>query len=112
MVFFVNRLSQMIPLISRIPTKEKLKQEADIAFFKSTILQVVKEKRNRIESGRDYKHCLPFHRYSITENSAVCFCTQKQTLPSFSTDEVVIKNTASISTDEVVIINTAIYFHR
>lgn len=48
---FKVRLSQMIPLISHLPSKEKSRQEADVNFFKSTITNVMKEKREKMETG-------------------------------------------------------------
>ncbi|KAK7474093.1 hypothetical protein BaRGS_00034699 [Batillaria attramentaria] len=50
---FTVRLIQMIPLISRLPSKEKSRQKTDIDFFRSTILTVIKEKREKMEFGGD-----------------------------------------------------------
>ncbi|KAL8609195.1 hypothetical protein ACOMHN_058815 [Nucella lapillus] len=50
---FKIKLTDMIPLISRLPTKRKQDNDRAIAFFISSIRKVIKDKREKMESGGD-----------------------------------------------------------
>ena len=47
----INRLTDMIPLISRLPSKEKEEQRKAYEFFTSTIRTVISDKRKKEEKG-------------------------------------------------------------
>ena len=47
----MDRLRDMIPLISRLPSEEKREQKKAIEFFTSTIRKVIKEKRQKMDAG-------------------------------------------------------------
>ena len=49
---WIDRLRDMIPLISRLPSKEKREQKKAISFFTSTIWTVIKEKRQKMDRGK------------------------------------------------------------